>query len=356
MTLFPPYTPPTLPHAADAALQPAPADGLLPPGFFTTTNLPTYVRWAGRWVLAQRARMDAHLVATRDGTFNTCEMRHIRAGDPVVCASTEDGSQGVFTHGNGFARAASSEAFAFMRGGPSRERPAPYADIVALLREHSRLGRVVWVLGPAVVHAGAREGLAALVHRGVVHAVLTGNAVAVHDVEKELCGTALGVDAHGNAAVQGHAQHIHAIHTVRSAGGLAALVQRGTLRSGLMHALISRGIPTVLAGSIRDDGPLPETVTDVREAQDRMREHCVDATLVVVLASALHGIAAGNMLPTFRVDAAGAVHPVPLICVDQDEFVLRKLMDRGSAQVLGVVTNVQDFVRTVLGMLDGAAP
>lgn len=339
----PPFDQPPLATAPAAVLAPVSTPGVPPPGTFCTTPHPTYVRHLDGWHLTARARMDAHLVLQSDGSGFACtEMRHLRPGDAVVVATAEDGSQGVLTWTAGFAPPTAVPGFSFMTAAVSRERPAPYPQLVNLLKDHRRHGFIIWVLGPAVVHAGARSAVVRLVDAGFVHAVLSGNALAVHDVEMALHGAALGVGA--NAETPGHASHLGAIVAVRQAGSLATMVNNGALRGGIMHALVQRQVPFVLAGSIRDDGPLPETVTDALEAQDRMRVLCQKATLVIMVASALHGIAAGNMLPTFHVNADGSVHALPFVCVDQDEWVHARLRDRGTHHALAFVTNAQDFL------------
>ncbi|MBL8114922.1 MAG: hypothetical protein JNK60_18715, partial [Acidobacteria bacterium] len=200
---------------------------------------------------------------------------------------------------------------------------------------------------PALVHARGRVALEWLIHNGYCHALFAGNAVAVHDIEAALYGTTLGMKADGSGTAQGHASHMQAINEVRRAGSIQALVDSGRLTSGIMHALTVTQTPYVLGGSIRDDGPIPETITSATEAQDAMRTLTVDATMVVMVATALHAIAAGNMLPTFCKTPNGEFREVATICVDQTEFVVNKLKDRGTHQAFGVVTNAQDFMRLV---------
>ncbi len=184
-----------------------------------------------------------------------------------------------------------------------------------------------------------------MIQNGYVQAVLAGNAVAVHDIEAAIFGTTLGMDNSGRPTQGGHGTHMRAINAVRRAGSIAAAVESGLVKSGIMHALVTRQIPFVLAGSIRDDGPLPEVITDSLDAQDAMREHAVKATGAVFVATALHAIAVGNMLPAFHTHTPdGRPTPLMTICVDQTEFVVNKLRDRGTHQAFGVVTNAQDFM------------
>jgi hypothetical protein len=204
----------------------------------------------------------------------------------------------------------------------------------------------VWVVGPALVHSRARADFEWFIRNGFVQAVLAGNAVAVHDIEAAIFGTTLGMSNTGQPTEGGHGLHMRAINRVRAAGSIEGAVQSGLIKSGIMHALVTRGIPYVLSGSIRDDGPLPGVLTDVLDAQDAMREHTVRATGAIFIATALHAIAVGNMLPAFHTHR-GPPEPLMTICVDQTEFVVNKLKDRGTHQAYGVVTNAQDFMHVL---------
>jgi lysine-ketoglutarate reductase/saccharopine dehydrogenase-like protein (TIGR00300 family) len=231
----------------------------------------------------------------------------------------------------------------------SRERPVDYGTLAELLGEEKRRGgTIVWVVGPALVHARAREDLIWFIERGYVGALLGGNAVAVHDLEAAIFGTTLGMSSTGEGVEGGHALHMRAINAVRRAGSIAAAVRSGLAPSGIMHALVTHDVPFVLAGSIRDDGPLPGVHADTLAAQDAMREITARATFAVFVATALHAIAVGNMLPAF-VDAPtpAGVRPLTTVCVDQTEFVVNKLRDRGTHQAFGVVTNAQDFMHVL---------
>ena len=208
-------------------------------------------------------------------------------------------------------------------------------------------GTILWVIGPALVHARGRIAMEWLIHNGYCHGLITGNAVGVHDVEAALYGTTLGMMADGSGTAGGHATHMRAINEVKKAGSIQALVDDGRLKGGIMHALTVTKTPYVMAGSIRDDGPLPETIPSALDAQGAMRELTVKATMVVMVATALHAIAVGNMLPTFCVRPDGSMDEITTICVDQTEFVVSKLKDRGTHQAFGVVTNAQDFMRLV---------
>ena len=346
----PDFASPGLAAAPECRFAPAPADTTLPDGFMSTTNFPTYVKIGGQWRMPERPRMDSHLVwdpaASR---LSVKEFSQVNKGDLVAVATKENGSEGVLIWDKGFedeADVTHGEAFAFMASEVSREKPVNYESIFEKFLDNRRTaGYIVWVIGPALVHARGREAMEWMIHNGFAHAVLTGNAVGVHDVEAALYGSTLGMKADGTGHAGGHAFHMRAINDVKKAGSIGALVKDGRIESGIMHALITAKVPYVLAGSIRDDGPLPDTIVDALAAQAAMREHTVKATMVVMVASALHSIAAGNMLPTFCVAPGGEIREITTICVDQTEFLVSKLKDRGTHQAFGVVTNAQDFMR-----------
>lgn len=348
------YTPPdfdapALRSAPDATFAPAPRDGVLPEGFFSTTNLPTWVRVDGCWRLPRAPRMDAVIVREADGSLAVLEGRLVRGGAPVALGTPEDGSEGIFVHARAFTGGGgATDDFSFMRSEVSREKPVDYVRIARhLLEERRRGGHVVWVVGPAVLHSRGRDELAWFIRNGYVGALLGGNAVAVHDIEQALLGTTLGMDHVGRPVAGGHAFHMRAINAIRSAGSIEAAVEGGLLADGIMHACVVTGVPFVLAGSIRDDGPLPDTITDTLRAQEVMREHALRATMSIMIATALHSIAFGNMLPAYHVDEAGAPHPLTTVAVDSSEFVVNKLRDRGTHQAFGVITNAQDFLHVL---------
>jgi lysine-ketoglutarate reductase/saccharopine dehydrogenase-like protein (TIGR00300 family) len=317
---------------------------VLPEGFFATTNLPTYVRHGGAWKLPREPRMDGALVLDGDGAIWVREGRRVRAGDLVAVGREEDGTRGIYVHAYGFHRPSSPNEFSFMGSVVSRERPIDYPQMARLLiQERERAGYIVWVVGPAIVHARARAEFVWFVEHGFVHVLLAGNAVAVHDIEASIFGTSLGVPESGEPAAGGHSLHLRAINKVRAAGSIAAAVERGIITDGIMYSCVRERVPFVLCGSIRDDGPLPEVIYDVLAAQDAMRQHAKKATMAVMIATALHAIATGNMLPAF-VESDGALRELPTICVDSSEFVVSKLKDRGTHQAFGVVTNAQDFL------------
>jgi lysine-ketoglutarate reductase/saccharopine dehydrogenase-like protein (TIGR00300 family) len=229
----------------------------------------------------------------------------------------------------------------------SRERPVNYEELAARVGEEKRRGGyLVWVVGPALVHSRARADFEWFIRNGYVQAVLAGNAVAVHDIEAAIFGTTLGMSSTGQPTEGGHGLHMRAINRVRAAGSISRAVETGLIKSGIMYTLETHHVPYVLAGSIRDDGPLPGVFSDTLAAQDAMREHTVKATGAVFVATALHAIAVGNMLPAFHL-CDGAPAPLMTICVDQTEFVVNKLKDRGTHQAYGVVTNAQDFMHVL---------
>lgn len=322
-------------------------DGVLPDGFFSTTNLPTYVKNPdGAWVLPREPRMDGCLVRGPNGTWFVREARRVKRGDEVVVALHEDGRDGVLVHATGFeAPPDAAGDFHFMQSQVSREKPIDYAAIARMLVEEKRRGGyIIWVTGPALVHSRARANMVWFIRNGFVQALLAGNAVAVHDIEAAVVGTTLGMTSTGAPTEGGHSAHMRAINTVRRAGSIEAAVEAGIIRDGIMRACVMERVPFVLCGSIRDDGPLPGVITDTIEAQDAMRAHCIRATTAVMLATALHSIAVGNMLPAYYEDAERGLCELPTISVDAAEFLVSKLKDRGTHQAIGVVTNAQDFM------------
>lgn len=329
----------------DARFAPAPADGVLPRGFFSTTNLPTYVRVNGEWRMPREPRMDGAIVLDAAGDLWVREGRRVRQGDPVAIGEREDGGDGIYVWADAFLGPHAGSEFSFMSSEVSREKPIDYAQMARiLLDDRARGGYPVWVAGPALVHSRARSDFVWFIQNGFVGALLAGNAVAVHDIEASLYGTTLGMSRTGEVTVGGHAMHMRAINQVRAAGSIAAAVSQGIITDGIMHACVMRGVPYVLCGSIRDDGPLPEVYTDVVEAQDAMRSHTVKATMAIMIATALHSIATGNMLPAFITEPDGTLRELPTIAVDSSEFVVSKLKDRGTHQAFAVVTNAQDFM------------
>jgi lysine-ketoglutarate reductase/saccharopine dehydrogenase-like protein (TIGR00300 family) len=332
-------------QSPDAEFVAAPADGVLPEGFFSTTNLPTYVRAQGRWRMPHEPRMDASLVLAPDGEIWVREMRRIKKGDLVAVGAAEDGSQGIYVALNAFLGETAAGEFKFMTSEVSREKPIDYSQMARLLiDERARGGYPIWVCGPALVHSRARADMTWFIANGFVSALLAGNAVGVHDIEASIFSTTLGMTSGGEATSGGHGLHMRAINQVRAAGSIEEAVKRGIVKDGIMHACVTHKVPYVLAGSIRDDGPLPGVYADMGAAQDAMKVHTVKATMAILVATALHAIATGNMLPAFVTEPDGSLRELTTICVDSSEFVVSKLKDRGTHQAFGVVTNAQDFM------------
>ncbi|MBK6485842.1 MAG: hypothetical protein IPF98_03010 [Gemmatimonadetes bacterium] len=352
MSATPHYVPPDfdashLVQAPAARTVPAERDGVLPDDFFATTNLPTYVKGAnGAWTMPREARMDGVLVRDPDGGWWVREGRRVQSGDEVVVGRAEDGSQGVLVHARGFAGDAAAHGdFHFMSSQVSREKPIDYQHIARMLVEEKRRGGyVLWVTGPALVHSRARDNMVWFIRKGYVQALLAGNAVAVHDIEADIVGTTLGMTGTGDPTEGGHSAHMRAINAVRRSGSIARAVHDGVIKGGIMHSCVVEEVPFVLAGSLRDDGPLPDVITDMIAAQDATRAHTKRATMAVLIATALHSIAVGNMLPAYYDDPQRGIVELPTICVDASEFLVSKLKDRGTHQAVGVVTNAQDFM------------
>jgi len=324
----------------DATLVAADQDGVLPAGFYSTTNLASDVRIDGTWLPVANPEMDCALVV--DGSrARTAPMHRIRVGDLVVV-----GSDGVRVHAPAHAR--DTQVFEFMASEVSSEKPkallvAQVADRLRAARQ--RGGRVMVVAGPAVVHTGGAPDLARLVDAGWVDVLFAGNGFAAHDIEANVLGTSLGVSvAEGVPTEGGHANHLRVINEVRRHGSIAAAVESGFVTGGVMHACVRRGVPFVLGGSIRDDGPLPDVLSDTVAAADALRVQIPGVEVALMLASTLHAIATGNCLP------AG----VETFCVDINQAVVTKLADRGSHQALGIVTDVGPFIRQLADhLLDG---
>jgi lysine-ketoglutarate reductase/saccharopine dehydrogenase-like protein (TIGR00300 family) len=326
-----------LARVEDAHQVAADRDGCAPEDFYSTTNHQTFVRIAGEWVRVDRQRMDAAIVV-EDGRAVCRKLRELRTGDAIVC-----GVNGVKIVPEFQER--DRHGFAFMTNEISSERRVEVgvARIAAMMRAAKDAGeRIAFVAGPVVVHTGGGAYFCDLVRHGFVDVLLAGNALAVHDVEQALYGTSLGVDMESGRAIEGgHRHHMRAINAIYRAGGLRSAVESGVLKSGVMYECIRRNVDYVLAGSIRDDGPLPDTVMNLVEAQDRYTEALRGVKLVLVLSTMLHGIGVGNMLPAW----------VRLVCVDINPAVVTKLADRGSSQTIGIVTDVGLFLRQLASAL-----
>lgn len=354
MFTLPPYKAPDFSHPrfADfppARFVPAPSDGVAPEDYHGTSIYPEYVQVRqGAWVLPRESRMDCVMVLEADGTLTVKEFRNLKAGDRVACGRTENGEEGIYVHTEPFDFPAHvAEKFAF-RSQLSRETSfsIDYDELYSLLEHERRHGFIVWVLGPAVVFDhDARAAFVSLIEHGYVQGLLAGNALATHDLEGAIFHTALGQEIYAKRTARlGHYHHLDALNRIRGLGSATRAIESGLVRDGVMHAIITHGVPFVLAGSIRDDGPLPEVVTDSSRAQDAMRELTRRATTVIALATQLHTIAVGNMAPSYHVTADDRVRPVYFYTVDMAEFAVNKLANRGSLTARSILTNVQDFV------------
>ncbi|MDO4798499.1 MAG: hypothetical protein Q4A01_10850 [Coriobacteriales bacterium] len=339
--------------APNARLERVERDGVAPRGYHSTSMFPEYFKIDDTWRLAPESRMDSSVVLRPNGVLDVVENRNLRAGDLVVLGRTEDGSDGIFVHTNGFvdpSEATSQDKFAF-RQGRSRETAfaRDYDRLFELLRYEREHGKVVWVMGPAFAFDhDARFAMQRMVEEGYVDGVMAGNALATHDLEGAMLHTALGQDIYTQESKpNGHYNHLDVINEVRRSGSIPQFIEDHNVTDGIMYSLVKKQVPFVLTGSIRDDGPLPEVVGDSYAGQGAMRDMVRDATTVICLATMLHTIATGNMTPSFRVLADGTIRPVYFYAVDADEFVVNKLLDRGSLSATTVVTNVQDFITIV---------
>jgi lysine-ketoglutarate reductase/saccharopine dehydrogenase-like protein (TIGR00300 family) len=319
-----------------AMTRPAPADGVFPEDFYSTTNLDTFVRLDREWIRTDRSEMDCGLVVDEQAgrpVVRTVPVSDVRAGEPVVC-----GAHGVRVEMPAAVARGEEEEFGFMSSAVSSEKPQALLvrQIAERMREVKAAGKkILWVGGPAVVHTGASPAMVRLVQAGYVDVLFAGNALATHDIESSLFGTSLGVDlSKGSGVPHGHEHHIRAINTIRAAGSIAAAVEKGVLTGGVMHALVEAGKPFVLVGSVRDDGPLPDVHTDVIEGQRAMRAQLPDVGFAIMVATMLHSIATGNLLPA----------SIPLVSVDINPATVTKLADRGSAQAMGIITDIGLFL------------
>ena len=324
---------------SDVTLDPAPADQVVPMGFYSTTNHPTQVRHEGEWITVEDVEMDCAIVVDPDGPdgprASTKVLNGIREGDLVVT-----GEAGIRVQPPERPRDASGP-FGFMQGGVSSERPSEslIEQVAEAIAETKREGgTVLAVCGPALIHSGAGGELARLVREGYIDMISAGNGFAVHDLERGLYGTSLGMDIETlEHPRQGHKHHIYTISEVIRAGGIEEAVDDGLVEEGVMYECVTNDVPYVLAGSIRDDGPLPDTITDAVEAQNAIREQAHEADMVLMLATLLHSVAVGNCLPS----------TTKVVCVDINPATVTQLLDRGSSQAIGMVTDIGTFVPTL---------
>jgi len=318
---------------AEAAVALAPADMVFPENFYSTTNNPTHIYFNGEWIEVEGTMMDKVIVVDPQAKRAVCKsIRDVKKGDLIVV-----GEEGVRVKPPERPRE-STGIFSFMSSGSSSEKPA-ITIIKKIAQDLCNVkkagGKIAVVAGPAVVHTGAASALASLIRQGFVDVLLSGNALAVHDVEGDLFKTSLGFSLEeGVAAVRGCRNHLVAINAIYKAGSLKAAVEKGVLKSGIIYECLKKEVPFVLAGSIRDDGPLPDVITDMGAAQQKYKEQLKNVTMVLMLASTLHAIAVGNMLPS----------TIKLVCLDINPASVTKLLDRGSTQAVGVVSDIGTFL------------
>ena len=336
-----------LKNAPDARFEPAPRDGVAPDNFHAMSIFPEYMKVNGEWLLAEESRMDC-VAVLENGKILVKEFRLLKQGEMVLVGRTENGEEGIYMHAEGFQEEkALEENFSFRR---NRSRETAYSqdynELYELLRHERDHGKIVWVMGPAFAFdRDAREAMSKLIEAGFVHAILAGNALATHDLEGAYMGTALGQDIYTHISQpNGHYNHLETINRVRLHGSVKAFIENEGIDNGIIYSCEKHGVPYILGGSIRDDGPLPPVYANVYEAQDAMRNEIRSATTVICLATMLHTIATGNMTPSFRVMPDGTIRQVYFYCVDVSEFAVNKLADRGSLSARGIVTNVQDFI------------
>lgn len=339
-------------NAPDVVYKTVEKDGVAPDDFHSTSMYPEYFKIKGEWRLAEESRMDSCVVIREDGTLAVVEARNLKKGDKVILGRTEKCEDGIYMHCNGFTNEEKDleDQFVFRQG---RSRETSYArdydKLFELLRYEREHGNIIWVMGPAFAFdADARNAMCALIENGYAQGIMAGNALATHDLEGALLHTALGQDIYTQKSQpNGHYNHLDICNKVRRSGSIPQFIKDYDLNDGIMCSCVKNGIPFVLAGSIRDDGPLPEVIGDVYEAANMMRGMVKKATTVICMATMLHTIATGNMTPSFRVMEDGTVRPLYLYTVDADEFVVNKLLDRGSLSATTMVTNVQDFITLV---------
>jgi lysine-ketoglutarate reductase/saccharopine dehydrogenase-like protein (TIGR00300 family) len=330
--------------AHDCLVVPADMDGAFPEGFYSTTNHRTQIRMGGEWIDIEDQEMDCGILIDPEEKAARCiAMADVRKGDHIVV-----GRQGLrVLPAETLAR---QNLFEFMASPVSSEKPkgVTVREIGAEMRRTQGAGeKILAVLGPAVVHTGSVEHISRMIRTGYLNVLFAGNALATHDVEHALYGTSLGISLErGLPAEEGHEHHLRAINTIRRLGGIRAAVAKGILKSGIMYECVRNNVPFLLAGSIRDDGPLPEVVTDVLAAQGQMRELIRGVGFCLMMATALHAIATGNLLPAW----------VKVACVDINPATVTKLMDRGSIQTVGVVTDVEPFLRALVAELINEHP
>jgi len=327
-------------HPSDCRLEATDMNGAFPEGFYCSTNEETEIRIDGLWIKVDQQEMDCGVVVASDRKSARCvPMADVKLGELVVI-----GRQGTRIHPVQRDRA-QHDSFGFMNSTVSSEKPknVTVREIAAAMKaSRNGNGRILVVAGPAVVHTGSRDLFSWMIEEGYVNVLFAGNALATHDIEQTFYGTSLGISMqHGGGTEEGHEHHLRSINRIRRLGSIRNAVEQGVLKTGIMYQCIRKDIPFVLAGSIRDDGPLPDVITDTLQAQARMRELCQDVTFCLMIATTLHSIAVGNLLPA----------RVKVVCVDINPATVTKLADRGTFQTVGVVTDAEPFLRVLVDEL-----
>ena len=328
--------------------------GVAPDQYHATSMYPEYYKINGKWTLMPQARMDCVPVIHPDGSLEAKEFRRLEIGETVITGRVDDGTQGIYLYSSGFhIEKKGIDTFAF-RGGRSRETSfdEDYDMLVELLKHDKENGHIIWVLGPAAIfNVNSREAMEYIINNGYAHAVFGGNAVATHDLEGAIFGTALGQDIRTRENKHnGHYHHLDTINRINKAGSIPEGIKENGIDNGLIYSCVKNNVPFVLAGSIRDDGPLRGVIDDMSMVQDAMREQTKKATTIVCLATQLHTIATGNLTPSYVI-RDGEVRPVYIYAVDVSEFVLNKLRDRGTLEVTTIVSNIQDFLYKLIHKL-----
>ncbi len=355
----PDFTEKRFTDAPDAAWEAVTVKGVAPENYHSTSMYPEYFKINGNWVLARESRMDSSVVICGEDQVKVVENRNLEVGERVIVGRTENGEEGIYLHSTGFETPGEEgeDQFSFRQG---RSRETSYARdydrLFELLKYEREHGNIVWVMGPAFsFDADARRAMQAMIENGYVDGLMAGNALATHDLEGAMFHTALGQDIYTQKSQPGgHYNHLDVINRVRRSGSIPQFIEDYQIDNGIMYGCVKEKVPFVLTGSIRDDGPLPEVIGNAYDGQTAMRNMVKKATTVICLATMLHTIATGNMTPSYYVREDGSVRPVFLYTVDADEFVVNKLLDRGSLSATTIVTNVQDFIMIVargLGVL-----
>jgi len=338
-------------NAPDVKIAICEMDGVAPEYYHATSMYPEYFKVDGVWKLAEDSRMDGAVRINSEGILEVVEMRNIYKGDLIILGRSENCEEGIYLHTTGFDPVddENEDQFVF-RKGRSRETAfsKDYDNLYNLIKYEKEYGNLVWVMGPACTFdCDSKRAMQSLIDNGYVDGLLASNALATHDLEGSYLRTALGQDIYSQISQpNGHYNHLDTLNEVRKCGSIPSFIKTHDIKDGIMYGLVKNEIPYVLAGSIRDDGPMPEVIHSAYDSQDLMRNIVRKATTVICMATALHTIATGNMTPSYRV-VNGEVRPLFIYCIDISEFATNKLSDRGSLTAISIVTNVQDFIVNV---------